>query len=324
MDALLEVLLSLGMHMLEMHMLSSAILGMSCTSSDTVYIVVAQVMTIDTLTADELSDVAWALGAAHHYTVRLPHLESGLQRLGPGMLRPLHITTVLWAFARLDYLPAGLLAAIGSSWQLAGPQRGKNGKRAAQAALPRMTARQLATCAWSLAALQQTGTPCFEALWVEICGRGLDGLGLGTTLRNDSLMQLHQAHLALQLEGGANTQQLAAATTSPSGAALLAKVRTTWEALSRPVHGQRESSQQRELANTLSSLGYFHVVVRFHLLSFLLAAAEAQLKTCASFTHLFSTHRRCAYRVTRHTCNAGGYEFRICGGSCSAAAAPCH
>ncbi len=226
---------------------------MSCTSSDTIHTVPAQVITFDTLTADELSDVAWALGAAHHYTGRLPHLEAGLQRLGPGMLRPLHVTTVLWAFARLDYLPAGLLAAVGSSWQLAGPRRGKNGKRAAQAVLPRMTARQLATCAWALAALQQTGTPCFEALWVEICGRGLDGLGLGTTLRNDSLMQLHQAHLTLQLEGGVNTQQLVAATTSPSGAALLAKVRTTWEALSRPVHGQRESSQQRELANTLSS-----------------------------------------------------------------------
>ena len=208
--------------------------------------------------------MAWALGAAHHFTYRLPHLEAGLQRLGPSMLRPLHVTTVLWAFARLDHLPAGLLAAIGSSWQLAGPQQGKHGKRAARAALPGMTARQLATCAWALAALQQTGTPCFEGLWVEICGRGLDGLGLGTTLRNDSLMQLHQAHMALQLEGGEAEQRLAAAMTSPSGAALLAKVRKTWEALSRPVHAQRESSQQRELANTLSSLGYFHVVVRFH------------------------------------------------------------
>ena len=224
----------------------------------------AQVISFDALTADELSDVAWALGAAHHYTDKLPHLEAGLLRLGSGMLRPLHVTTVMWAFARLDYLPAGLLTAIGFSWQLAGPQQGKRGKRAARAALPSMTARQLATCAWALGALQQTGTPCFEGLWAEICGRGLEGLGLGTTLRNDSLMQLHQAHLALQLEGGDNKEQLAAATTSPSGAALLAKVRTTWDALSRPVHGQRESSQQRELANTLSSLGYFHVVVRLH------------------------------------------------------------
>ena len=225
-----------------------------------------QVITFDALTADELADVAWALGAAHHYTDRLPHLEAGLLRLGPGKLRPLHVTTSLWAFARLDWLPTGLVAAIGSSWRLAGQQQGERGKRTVQAVLPTMTARQLATCAWALAALQQTQGPCFEALWWEICRRGLGGLGLGTTLRNDSLMQIHQAHLSLQLEGGGTSQQVIAAMASPSGAALLAKVKNTWEALSQPVHGRRESSLQREVANTLSSLGYFHVVVRTHLL----------------------------------------------------------
>ena len=220
-----------------------------------------QIIDFNDMTADELTDVAWALGAAHHHTDRLPLLEAGLLRLSPDRLRPLHVTTVLWAFARLDWLPAGLLAAVGPSWCLAGPQHGRRGKRSAQPALPSMTARQLATCAWALAALQQTATPCFEALWLEIADRGLDGLGLGTTLRTDSLMQIHQAHLALQLEGGETSQQLVAAMASQSGAALLAKAKDTWVALSRPVHGQKESSQQRELANTLSSLGYFHVLV---------------------------------------------------------------
>ena len=165
---------------------------MTCLSTalDAAYRLLLQVIAFDALSADELANVAWALGAAHHYTDRLPHLEAGLLRLSPSRLRPLHVTTVLWAFARLHWAPRGLLAAIGPLWRLAGPQQGVRGKRTAQAALPSMTARQLATSAWALAALQHTQTPCFEALWLEICSRGLDGLGFGTTLRNDSLMQV--------------------------------------------------------------------------------------------------------------------------------------
>ena len=97
---------------------------------------------------------------------------------------------------------------------------------------------------------------------MELCTRGLEGLGLGSTLRSDTLMQIHQSHLSLQLESSAISEQMTAAMTSLSGAALLDKAGKTWQALSRPVHGQRESSQQREVAATLSSLGLFHVVVR--------------------------------------------------------------
>ena len=90
-------------------------------------------------------------------------------------------------------------------------------------------------------------------------------------------LQIHQAHLSLQLEGGQISEQAVAAMATPSGAALLAKVKQTWESLSRPVHGQRESSQQREIANTLSSLGYFHVVVRTLLFAGLLLLTTASL-----------------------------------------------
>ena len=220
----------------------------------------SQVIDFDALSADELTDVAWGLGAAHHYTDRLFDLEAGLMRVTPGRLRPLHAATALWAFARLDWVPSRMLAAIGSSWRLAG-LKPPQGRRRVEPVLPNMTARQLGTCSWALAALQQTTTPCFEALWVELCSRGLEKLGLGTTLRTDTLMQIHQTHLSLRLDSSEISEQMTAAMKSPSGAALLEKSSKTWQELSRPVHGQRESSQQREIANTLSSLGHFHVVV---------------------------------------------------------------
>ena len=119
-------------------------------------------ISFEALSADELADVAWGLGAAHHYTDRLSDMETGLLRVMPGRLRPLHVATSLWAFARLDWVPSRLLSAIGPTWRLAGPKPAR-GRRKAEPALSAMTARQLGTCAWALASLQQTSAPCFEA-----------------------------------------------------------------------------------------------------------------------------------------------------------------
>ena len=134
-------------------------------------------------------------------------------RVVSSRLRPLHAATAMWAFARLDWVPSRLIEAIGPSWCLAGPKPAR-GRRTPEPALSGMTARQLGTCAWALATLQQTAAPCFVALWLELCSRGLDGLGLGSTLRNDTLMQIHQAHLALQLADSGISEHLAAAMTS--------------------------------------------------------------------------------------------------------------
>lgn len=212
---------------------------------------------------DELADIAWALAASHHDTAKLPELEAALLSLGGfKAMRPLHCATCLWAFAQLNYVPGLLLETLDQRWKLAGKQTSRYGRRWAKPALSSLSPRQLGTCAWSLAVMGQTSSPAFRALWKEICGRGLEALGLGRSLRKDTLMQIHQAGMSLDLEAGGPQMEVAAAAQSEAGAALLLQAKLTWQSTAKPVHNQRESVYESQIANSLVGLGLFHVRVR--------------------------------------------------------------
>lgn len=212
---------------------------------------------------DELADMAWALAASRHDTMRLPELEEALLSLGGfKAMRPLHAATILWSFAQLNHIPEELLLTLDHKWKLAGKQVYKYGKRWPKRALRSLNPRQLGTCAWALAVLGQSKTPAFRALWVEICSRGLEAMGLGRTLRKDTLMQIHQAGMSLDLEGGGAQNEVAVAAQSELGAALLQQAKLTWQSTAKPMHNQRESLYESQIANSLVSLGLFHVRVR--------------------------------------------------------------
>ena len=231
--------------------------------SDTVTFDTLQILQIELMSMNELADTAWSLAASRHDTARLPELEAALvARGGFKAMRPLHAATILWSFAQLNHLPEQLLQTLDKRWKLAGRQVSKYSKRWSKPALKDLKPRQLGTCAWALAVLGQSKSPAFRALWVEICGRGLEAMGLGRTLRKDTLMQIHQAGMSLDLEGGGAQNEVAVAAQSEAGAALLLQAKLTWQSTAKPVHNQRESLYESQIANSLVGLGLFHVRVR--------------------------------------------------------------
>ena len=56
--------------------------------------------------------------------------------------------------------------------------------------------------------------------------------------------------------------QVAAAAQSEAGAAMLQQAKLTWNSTAKPVHLQRESHYESQIANSLVGLGLFHVRVR--------------------------------------------------------------
>ena len=100
-------------------------------------------------------------------------------------------------------------------------------------------------------------------------------MGLGRDLRNDTLMQIHQARLSIDLEGGGAAQPASGAEPQ-EGAELLERALRTWQTHARPVHNQRESHYERQVANTLVGLGLFHVRV---------SVAALTLLSCRTIRH---------------------------------------
>lgn len=56
--------------------------------------------------------------------------------------------------------------------------------------------------------------------------------------------------------------QVAAVAQSEAGAAMLQQAKLTWQSTAKPMHLQRESHYESQIANSLVGLGLFHVRVR--------------------------------------------------------------
>lgn len=180
----------------------------------------------------ELSDVLWALANSRHWCPLLPALEGAVMAAGgvAACTAP-ELITMLWSCASLSYVPTQLLAELDSKgWcvkpmsELPAAQRSNSSKQAGPPAagkkqqrmqqqqqqqdgagcrLAELSSSQLSALVWSLACLQQVNSVLFKEVWVEVCKRGP---GFGGDVRQ--LVRVHQAALAVELEGSYTTTQL--------------------------------------------------------------------------------------------------------------------
>jgi hypothetical protein len=174
--------------------------------------------------------VLWALASSRHWCPLLSQLEASLMTAGgPVACSAPELITLLWSFATLSHVPQQLLAELNAkgwcvkpSSELPAAQRSSMQQRrtpkaakqqqqqqdAASASSPvcrlsELSGSQLSALVWSLACLQQVDSPLFRQAWVEVCRRGPR---LGGDVR--LLVRVHQAALAVQLEGSYSPTEL--------------------------------------------------------------------------------------------------------------------
>jgi hypothetical protein len=184
------------------------------------------------LSSFELSDVLWALASSRHWCPLLGQLEASLMAAGgPAACSAPELITALWSFATLSHAPQQLLAELDAKgWclrpsselpaaQRSSMQQSRTPKAAKQqqqqqqqdlagdssavCRLSELSGSQLSALVWSLACLQQVDSSLFRQAWVQVCRRG-------PSLAGDvrQLVRVHQAALAVQLEGSYSPTEL--------------------------------------------------------------------------------------------------------------------
>ena len=164
----------------------------------------------------------WALAHCRHWTPLLPQLEAcWLAAGGPSAAAAAtaaEAVTSIWAFAVLGHTPTQLLQQLDTQgWAVKSTRTNRPQQQQQQQQTPppsssssssssqlfALSDSQICTLAWSLACLQQVSGRLFSAVWVEVCSRGPR---LAVDTRQG--VQLAQAALALQLEGGRQPDEL--------------------------------------------------------------------------------------------------------------------